>query len=56
VTPRIFPSIESWQQNGYAVSEESAIWDSQSVKTWRCNAHYYYLREARCLINHIFDM
>ena len=28
----------------------------QSVDTWRCNAHDYCLREARWLINHIFDM
>ena len=27
-----------------------------SVDTWWCNAHDYCLREARWLINHIFDM
>ena len=28
----------------------------QSVVIWRCNAHHYCLREARWLMNHVFDM
>ena len=28
----------------------------QSVDTWRCDVHHYWLWEARCLVNYIFDI